>query len=63
MLAQLIERDFPVRRLRVPAGHENLTGEEFAFRGTDLREELLSESAFEGVDIAIFAAANVAGPP
>lgn len=56
VLAQLIERDFPVRRLRVLAGHEMVTGEEIAFRGKDLREELLSESAFEGVDIAIFAA-------
>jgi len=56
VLAQLIERDFPVRRLRVLSGHEMVTGEEIAFRGTDLREEFLSDSAFEGVDIAIFAA-------
>jgi aspartate-semialdehyde dehydrogenase len=55
VIAQLIERDFPVRRLRLLTGHETLTGEEIAFRGTDLREELLSEEAFTGVDIAIFA--------
>ena len=56
VLAQLIERDFPLRRLRVLADHERVTGEEISFRGMEVREELLSERAFEGVDLVIFAA-------
>jgi aspartate-semialdehyde dehydrogenase len=56
VITLLEERDFPLSRLRILTGHENLTGETGSFRGGLIKEEFLSEQAFEDVGLAIFAA-------
>src|SRR5689334_17888975 len=54
-LKLLETREFPLRTLRLLAS-ERSAGRKVTFRGRDHRVELLTESSFEGVDIAFFSA-------
>jgi aspartate-semialdehyde dehydrogenase len=54
-IACLNKRDFPVGRLK-PLASARSAGKTVAFRGQDIVIEELSESSFEGVDIALFSA-------
>ena len=55
MLRVLEARDFPVRRL-VPLASARSAGRRVPFRGEEIPVEVLSESSFEGVDLALFSA-------
>ncbi len=55
MLKILEERDFPVRNLR-PLASERSVGKTIRFRGEEVPVELLQNSAFRGIDIALFSA-------
>jgi len=51
----LEERGFPVARLRLMASPRS-RGRRLAFRGEEVEVEVLEESTFEGVDLALFSA-------
>jgi aspartate-semialdehyde dehydrogenase len=55
MLQVLEERKFPVRRVK-PLASERSVGKILKFQGEEIKVELLSPGAFEGVDIALFSA-------
>ncbi|MBZ0169604.1 semialdehyde dehydrogenase [Candidatus Methylomirabilis lanthanidiphila] len=55
MLRLLEERNFPVRRLRLLAS-ERSAGTSLTFRGEEIKVERLSETSFQGVEIALFSA-------
>jgi aspartate-semialdehyde dehydrogenase len=55
MLQILEERKFPVRRVKLLAS-ERSVGKVLKFQGEEIKVELLSPGAFEGVDIALFSA-------
>ena len=55
MLSILAERCFPVDRLRLLASSRSV-GKKFVFRGDSIAVEELTESAFKGIDIALFSA-------
>jgi aspartate-semialdehyde dehydrogenase len=56
VLALLEERGFPAKQLRLLATPETLSGEAVSLRGEEVREDLLGQSAFRGIHIAVFAA-------
>jgi aspartate-semialdehyde dehydrogenase len=51
----LEQRDFPVRSLRLLAS-ERSRGKRLAFRGEEIAVEVLGESSFKGVELALFSA-------
>ncbi|TVR01438.1 MAG: aspartate-semialdehyde dehydrogenase [Deltaproteobacteria bacterium] len=55
MLRMLEERSFPVSRVRALASPRSV-GRRLPFAGGEVEVEVLSEAAFEGVDIALFSA-------
>ncbi len=55
MLLTLEKRNFPVSRIKMLASARSL-GRTLPFRGEEIPVEVLSESSFEGVDIALFSA-------
>ncbi|MFQ5455118.1 MAG: aspartate-semialdehyde dehydrogenase [Nitrospirota bacterium] len=55
MITILEERNFPVDTLRLYAS-ERSAGKVLSFKNKDITVELLTESAFDGVDIALFSA-------
>ena len=55
MLQVLEERKFPVRRVKLLAS-ERSVGKVLKFQGEEIKVELLTPGAFEGVDIALFSA-------
>jgi aspartate-semialdehyde dehydrogenase len=55
MVQVLEERKFPVRRVKLLAS-ERSVGKVLKFQGEEIKVELLSPGAFEGVDIALFSA-------
>lgn len=55
MLEILAERKFPVERL-LPLASSRSAGATVTFRGEDVTVKLLTEDAFEGIDIALFSA-------
>jgi aspartate-semialdehyde dehydrogenase len=57
MLALLEARDFPLERLRLIAS-DRTEGRTIRFRGAEVAVESVSDSAFEGVDLALFAVPN-----
>lgn len=57
MVRCLEQRNFPVSTLK-PLASARSAGKSVRFRGQDLRIEELSERAFDGVDIALFAASS-----
>ncbi|MFQ6672222.1 MAG: aspartate-semialdehyde dehydrogenase, partial [Candidatus Tectimicrobiota bacterium] len=57
MVKILEERKFPVRELALLAS-ERSVGKEIAFRGEEIRVDLLTTESFDGVDIALFAAGS-----
>jgi len=54
-LSCLEQRNFPLGSLRLLASARS-AGKTMNFRGSDIRVEALTESSFEGVDIALFSA-------
>lgn len=59
MLRILEQRDFPVGRLVVLASPKS-AGRTVRFRGEDVRVEAVTESAFDGIDVALFSAGSAA---
>lgn len=57
MVKILAEREFPVSKLLALAS-ENSTGVEVGFHGDEIPVDVLCESSFEGVDIALFSAGS-----
>jgi aspartate-semialdehyde dehydrogenase len=57
MLALLEQRDFPVTRL-LPLASDREIGRSVPFRGLELPVECVSEAAFAGVELALFAVPN-----
>ncbi len=55
MLEVLKRRDFPINELRLLAS-ERSVGKKLKFQGEEIAVQLLSEDAFEGIDIALFSA-------
>jgi aspartate-semialdehyde dehydrogenase len=55
MVACLEERNFPVARL-VPLASERSMGKKVTFLGKEIPVEVLTEDAFDGVEIALFSA-------
>lgn len=55
MLDVLKRRDFPINELRLLAS-ERSVGKKIIFKGEEIAVQLLSEDAFEGIDIALFSA-------
>lgn len=55
MVETLLERDFPVERLRLFAS-ERSEGKRLKFKGKDVPVETLKEGSFKGIDIALFSA-------
>ena len=55
MLDVLERRDFPVAELRLLASPRSV-GKKLTFKGEEIAVQLLSEDAFEGIDIALFSA-------
>ena len=55
MLSVLERRDFPVNELRLLAS-ERSVGKKLKFRDREIKVELLSKDAFNGIDIALFSA-------
>ena len=55
MLDVLKRRDFPINELRLLAS-ERSVGKKIHFKGEEIAVQLLSEDAFEGIDIALFSA-------
>ena len=55
MLKTLEKRNFPVKSLRLLASKRSV-GRELVFRGEKLKVEELTESSFQGMDIALFSA-------
>lgn len=55
MLDVLERRDFPVAELRLLASQRSV-GKKLIFKGEEVAVQLLSEGAFEGIDIALFSA-------
>ncbi len=55
MIQTLIQRDFPVDRLRLFAS-ERSEGKELEYRDKKLRVEKITEDSFKGIDIALFSA-------
>lgn len=55
MLDVLKRRDFPINELRLLAS-ERSVGKKINFKGEEIAVQLLSEDAFEGIDIALFSA-------
>ncbi len=55
MLDVLKRRDFPINELRLLAS-ERSVGKKINFNGKDIAVQLLSEDAFDGIDIALFSA-------
>src|SRR5690606_16029351 len=53
----LEQRNFPLARLRLFSSARS-AGKKMPFRGDDLVVEELTESSFEGVDIALFSAGS-----
>ncbi|HEY8429509.1 MAG TPA: aspartate-semialdehyde dehydrogenase [Sandaracinaceae bacterium] len=59
MLRILEQRDFPVGRLVALASPKS-AGRTVRFRGEDVRVEAVTESAFDGIDVALFSAGSAA---
>lgn len=57
MLKVLAQRDFPAERV-VPLASERSKGMTVPYNGTKLSIEALGETAFKGIDIALFAASS-----
>lgn len=55
MLAVLEQRDFPLKEIRALASARS-AGKRLRFRGEEIEVQELTESSFEGVDIALFSA-------
>jgi len=55
MLNVLERRGFPIRELRLLASQRSL-GKKLVFKGREIPVQLLTEDAFEGIDIALFSA-------
>lgn len=55
MIFTLEQRDFPIEKLRLFAS-ERSVGKELEYNGQKIKVEGLSETCFEGIDIAIFSA-------
>lgn len=55
MLDVLARRDFPINELRLLASPRSV-GKKIDFQGEEIAVQLLSEDAFEGIDIALFSA-------
>jgi aspartate-semialdehyde dehydrogenase len=55
MIASLEERDFPIRSLKLLASSRS-AGRRLTFRGEEIPVEVLTETSFQGVDIALFSA-------
>ncbi len=55
MLHVLEERNFPVKSLK-PLASERSKGKSVTFRGEEIPVEVMTESSFKGVDIALFSA-------
>jgi aspartate-semialdehyde dehydrogenase len=55
MIYTLEQRDFPIEKLRLFAS-ERSVGKELEYKGQKIKVEGLSETCFEGIDIAIFSA-------
>jgi aspartate-semialdehyde dehydrogenase len=55
MLTTLEKRNFPVKSLRLLASKRSV-GRELVFRGEKLKVEELTESSFQGMDVALFSA-------
>ena len=55
MLDVLKRRDFPINELRLLASERSI-GKKINFNGKEIAVQLLSEDAFEGIDIALFSA-------
>ena len=55
MLDVLKRRNFPINELRLLAS-ERSVGKKINFKGEEIAVQLLSEDAFEGIDIALFSA-------
>ena len=55
MLDVLKRRDFPINELRLLAS-ERSVGKKLSFNGLEIKVQLLSKDAFEGIDIALFSA-------
>lgn len=55
MLECLGERDFPIKNLKLLASSRS-EGKKLEFKGREIEVEVLTENAFDGVDIALFSA-------
>ncbi|NQT83958.1 aspartate-semialdehyde dehydrogenase [bacterium] len=55
MISGLVERDFPVDRIRLLAS-ARIPGRKLKFGGEDVDVEVLGEDSFHGIDIALFSA-------
>lgn len=55
MMKVLEERDFPINNIKFLAS-EKSAGKEIEFKGETFKVEAVSESSFEGIDIALFSA-------
>jgi len=55
MIATLEQRDFPIEKLRLFASDRS-TGKTLQYKGQDIKVEALSETCFQGIDIALFSA-------
>lgn len=55
MIETLEKRNFPVSKLRLFAS-ERSVGKKLKFKGEDIPVELLTDSVFDGIDIALFSA-------
>lgn len=55
MIFTLEQRDYPIERLRLFAS-ERSVGKDLEYKGQKIKVEGLSETCFEGIDIAIFSA-------
>lgn len=55
MIATLEQRDFPIEKIRLFASDRS-TGKTLQYKGQDIKVEALSETCFQGIDIALFSA-------
>ncbi|NLI28627.1 MAG: aspartate-semialdehyde dehydrogenase [Nitrospiraceae bacterium] len=55
MIATLEQRNFPIEKLRLFASDRS-TGKTLQYKGQDIKVEALSETCFQGIDIALFSA-------
>ena len=62
MLAQLEERNFPVKNLKLLSSAKS-AGKKITFKGSEITVAEAAEDAFKGVDIVLGAAENDMPPP